>query len=79
MQSRLPQVLHRRSSGWRDLQPRGPVFVFLIEAARVIQMTDDVDSVTPSGTALGLDDLTVDAFDDLGRSLGRISLATVLE
>ena len=38
-------------------------------------MTDDVDSVTPSGTALGLDDLTVDAFDDLERSLGRISLA----
>ena len=61
------------------LVARGPAFVFLIEAARVIQMTDDVDSVTPSGTALGLDDLTVDAFDDLERSLGRISLATVLD
>ena len=60
------------------LVARGPAFVFLIEAARVIQMTDDVDSVTPSGTALGLDDLMVDAFDDLERSLGRISLATVL-
>ena len=61
------------------LVPRGPTLVFLIEASRVIQMTDDVDSVTPSGDALGLDDLTVDAFDDLERSLGRISLATVLD
>lgn len=55
--------------------PPGPAIVFSISFDRVVQLTDDVaDGVKPSGNALGLDDFAVDAFDDLHRSLGTLSL-----
>ena len=57
-----------------------PTFIFLIQFEKVVQLVNDADdTVTPSGAALGLDDLTVDAWDDLDRALGTLSLATVLE
>ena len=54
----------------------GPVLSFSVDFAKVVQLHDVTgDSVTPSGNALGLDDFTVDAYDDLFRSLGTINLS----
>ena len=53
----------------------GPTLSFSIDFAKVVQLHDvSGDNVTPSGNALGLDDFTVDAYDDLFRSLGTLSL-----
>ena len=53
----------------------GPAIIFSISFDRVVQLHNDTsDTVTPSQSALGLDDFAVDAFDDLGRSLGTLSL-----
>ena len=50
---------------------------FAIEFGRVVQLHDvSGDTVSPSGNALGLDDFTVEAFDDLQRSLGTLNLST---
>ena len=54
----------------------GPVLSFSVDFATVVQLHDvTTDTVTPSGNALGLDDFTVDAYDDLFRSLGTLNLA----
>ena len=56
--------------------PVGPVLSFSVDFDKVVQLHDvTTDTVTPSGNALGLDDFTVDAYDDLFRSLGTINLA----
>ena len=57
-------------------EPVGPVLSFSIDFDKVVQLHDVMsDTVTPSGNALGLDDFTVDAYDDLFRSLGTVNLA----
>ena len=49
---------------------------FALEFGKVVQLVDHApDTVAPSGKALGLDDFTVEAFDDLQRSLGTLSLS----
>ena len=49
---------------------------FAIEFGKVVQLQDVMtDTVMPSGNALGLDDFIIEAFDDLQRSLGTLSLA----
>ena len=54
----------------------GPVLSFSVDFAKVVQLHDvTTDTVAPSGNALGLDDFTVDAYDDLFRSLGTLNLA----
>ena len=54
----------------------GPVLSFSVDFATVVQLHDvTTDTVSPSGNALGLDDFTVDAYDDLFRSLGTLNLA----
>ena len=59
-----------------DATATGPALVFSISFDKVVQLHDDTsDAVTPSQDALGLDDFTADAFDDLGRSLGTLNLA----
>ena len=56
----------------------GPAIVFAINFARVVQLHDvGTDNVAPSGGALGIDDFVVEAFDDLGRSLGAVNLLGV--
>ena len=56
--------------------PFGPVLSFSIDFAKVVQLHDvTTDTVSPSGNALGLDDFTVDAYDDLFRSLGTLNLS----
>ena len=56
--------------------PFGPVLSFSVDFATVVQLHDVVtDTVSPSGNALGLDDFTVDAYDDLFRSLGTLNLS----
>ena len=53
----------------------GPAIVFAVNFGKVVQLHDvGTDTVAPSGGALGLDDFVVEAFDDLGRSLGAIDL-----
>ena len=53
----------------------GPILSFSIDFDKVVQLHDVVtDNVVPSGAALGLDDFTVDAYDDLFRSLGTFGL-----
>ena len=57
-------------------QPIGPVLSFSVDFATVVQLHDvTTDTVSPSGNDLGLDDFTVDAYDDLFRSLGTVNLA----
>ena len=52
---------------------------FALEFGKVVQLVDHApDTVAPSGNALGLDDFTVEAFDDLQRSLGTLSLSTYI-
>ena len=60
----------------------GPVLSFSVDFAKVVQLYDvTADTVASVGKeldskgALGLDDFTVDAYDDLFRSLGTVSLA----
>ena len=56
--------------------PFGPVLSFSVDFAKVVQLHDvTTDTVSPSGNALGLDDFTVDAYDDLFRSLGTLNLS----
>ena len=56
--------------------PIGPVLSFSVDFATVVQLHDvTTDTVSPSGNALGLDDFTVDAYDDLFRSLGTVNLS----
>ena len=58
-----------------DAVGTGPAIVFAVNFARVVQLHDvGADTVEPSGGALGLDDFIVEAYDDLGRSLGAIAL-----
>ena len=60
-----------------DVSPgtTGPAIVFAVNFGKVVQLHDvGTDTVAPSGGALGLDDFVVEAFDDLGRSLGAIDL-----
>ena len=54
----------------------GPVLSFSVDFDKVVQLQDVMeDTVVPSGNALGLDDFTVEAYDDLFRSLGTLNLA----
>ena len=50
----------------------GPTLSFSIDFAKVVQLQDVADSVAPSGNFLGLDDFTIDAYDDLFRALGTL-------
>ena len=53
----------------------GPTIVFSVDFNKVVQLHDVIDdNVTTSGGALGLDDFVVEAYDDLGRSLGVLGL-----
>ena len=56
--------------------PFGPVLSFSVDFAKVVQLHDvTTDTVSPSGNSLGLDDFTVDAYDDLFRALGTVNLS----
>ena len=60
-------------------QAANPDLSIVLQVAfdRVVQLGPDVtaDSVTPDSDPLQLSDFTVDAYDDLGRSLGTLNLA----
>ena len=55
--------------------------VFQIAFDRVVQLGPNVatDAVAPDNDPLQLSDFLVDAYDDLGRSLGALSLSTVVD
>ena len=62
--------------------PVGPVLSFSVDFDRVVELYDVTqDTVVSAGglydskTALGLDDFTIDAYDDLFRALGTLSLS----
>ena len=58
-----------------DTPGAGPGIVFSISFDRVVQLQNvTADTVEPSGDELGIDDFVIDAFDDLGRSLGTLDL-----
>ena len=53
----------------------GPTLSFSIDFDRVVQLADDTTDVYTPTDALELNDFTIDAYDDLFRSLGTFSLA----
>ena len=76
---------HRdRAVGYAEAADPGLQLDFIVQFGKVVRLYDfTLDSVTSgtiasSGGALGLDDFTVEAFDDLKRSLGVIPLHYVV-